>query len=330
MRPSASASVKDPDDRAAAEDGRTSVRAARRSVEGQGLPGGDPAVVVVRRCRAVPQDGSGWQRTAIRWSMARVDVTVGSPERLVYEGEVSLGKGLERLPRNSTVIGGNGVLCAAESDCVRRPACACEAVQRTGRGCEERSGVPCATGRGQGGLSRRSHREGGGARQASGGGREGVRPGDPRGRRRRSASGSGASCRRTTSCIPDGTSFLASEMAAILRHFTKGVRRSGRRHGLPVAQFRVHPASGRPGRDLQPRARRPVCLLPAAVHWRKIRAAPLRAQAARVEAEAEREVLVEREAEREVVALSPALPARPSRSSSMGRCRSWRTTPRRC
>ena len=41
------------------------------------------------------------------------DVTVGSPERLVYEGEVSLDKGLERLPRNSTVIGGSGVLCAA-------------------------------------------------------------------------------------------------------------------------------------------------------------------------------------------------------------------------
>ena len=35
------------------------------------------------------------------------DVTVGSPERLVYEGEISLGKGLERLPRKSTVIGGS-------------------------------------------------------------------------------------------------------------------------------------------------------------------------------------------------------------------------------
>ena len=68
----------------------------------------------MRRCRAVPRDGSDWPRTATRWSTGRVDVTVGSPERLVYEGEVSLGKGLERLPRNSTVIGGNGVLCAAE------------------------------------------------------------------------------------------------------------------------------------------------------------------------------------------------------------------------
>ena len=37
-----------------------------------------------------------------------VDVTVGSPERLVYEGEVSIGKGLERLPRISSVLGGNG------------------------------------------------------------------------------------------------------------------------------------------------------------------------------------------------------------------------------
>ena len=43
-----------------------------------------------------------------------VDVTVGSPERLVYEGEVSLDKGLERLPRVSKVIGGNGILCAAD------------------------------------------------------------------------------------------------------------------------------------------------------------------------------------------------------------------------
>ena len=42
-----------------------------------------------------------------------VDVTVGSPERLVYEGEVSLGKGLERLPRISSVFGGNNVLCAS-------------------------------------------------------------------------------------------------------------------------------------------------------------------------------------------------------------------------
>ena len=43
-----------------------------------------------------------------------VDVTVGSPERLIYEGEISIGKGLERLPRISSVLGGNGVLCAAE------------------------------------------------------------------------------------------------------------------------------------------------------------------------------------------------------------------------
>jgi hypothetical protein len=43
-----------------------------------------------------------------------VDVTVGSPERLVYEGAVTLDKGLERLPRLSKVIGGVSVLCAAE------------------------------------------------------------------------------------------------------------------------------------------------------------------------------------------------------------------------
>jgi hypothetical protein len=43
-----------------------------------------------------------------------VDVTVWGTERLIYEGEITLGEGLERLPRNSAVIGGNGVLCAAK------------------------------------------------------------------------------------------------------------------------------------------------------------------------------------------------------------------------
>ena len=41
-----------------------------------------------------------------------IDASVGSLERLVYEGEVEIGKGIERLPRISTVAGGAGILCA--------------------------------------------------------------------------------------------------------------------------------------------------------------------------------------------------------------------------
>jgi hypothetical protein len=41
-----------------------------------------------------------------------VDATVGSPERLSYEGAISIGPGLATLPRACRVAGGNGVLCA--------------------------------------------------------------------------------------------------------------------------------------------------------------------------------------------------------------------------
>ena len=40
------------------------------------------------------------------------DIFVGSAERLIYEGEVVLTKGLARLPRNAVVMGGDGILCA--------------------------------------------------------------------------------------------------------------------------------------------------------------------------------------------------------------------------
>ena len=43
-----------------------------------------------------------------------VDVSVGSPERLSYEGAAVVGKGLTRLPRASQVIGGKGMLCASD------------------------------------------------------------------------------------------------------------------------------------------------------------------------------------------------------------------------
>ena len=52
-RPSASASLKDPKHRRAAEDRRTSLRAARRAGEIEGMPDGDPAAGVVRWHRAL-------------------------------------------------------------------------------------------------------------------------------------------------------------------------------------------------------------------------------------------------------------------------------------
>ena len=65
------------------------------------------------------------------------DVTVGSPERLVYEGEISIGKGLERLPRKSTVWGGTRHVVCGRVTGVRQPACARQAVRRTHHKCEE-------------------------------------------------------------------------------------------------------------------------------------------------------------------------------------------------
>ncbi len=47
-------------------------------------------------------------------SYGPVDVCVGSPERLSYEGAAVVGKGLATLPRTASVIGGAGVLCAAD------------------------------------------------------------------------------------------------------------------------------------------------------------------------------------------------------------------------
>ena len=43
-----------------------------------------------------------------------VDVTVGSPERLSYEGAAWVNKGLSTLPRLSQVIGGGGMVCAKD------------------------------------------------------------------------------------------------------------------------------------------------------------------------------------------------------------------------
>ena len=43
-----------------------------------------------------------------------IDASVGSLERLSYEGEAVVGKNIERLPRDSTVTGGTGLLCVAD------------------------------------------------------------------------------------------------------------------------------------------------------------------------------------------------------------------------
>ena len=132
VRPSASASVKDP---ATGERLKTGEHLFVLLDEPAKAKACLDAILRLSWCVGVGRS-AGWLGLAKDGDplvYGPVDVTVGSPERLVYEGEVSLGKGLERLPRISTVIGGSGVLCAAASDRVRRPACAREAVQRTGR-----------------------------------------------------------------------------------------------------------------------------------------------------------------------------------------------------
>ena len=164
------------------------------------MPGGNPAVVVVCWCRAFSRAGLALAKDGDPLVYGPVDVTVGSPERLIYEGEVSLGKGIERLPRISSVSGGNAVLCAAELIAFADQHAPVKRFNELVAEGEERAGVPRRAGRGQGGVSRRPHREGGGAGQAAGGGREGVRPGDPRGSRRQPTGGSGASCRRIMYC----------------------------------------------------------------------------------------------------------------------------------
>ena len=103
------------------------------------------------------------------------DVTVGSPERLVYEGEISIGKGLERLPRKSTVWWRQRhVVCGRVTGVTptsMRPS------GGSTNSSQVRRMIRCSSlsrPAGEGGVSRRLHREGGSARQTAGGGREGV------------------------------------------------------------------------------------------------------------------------------------------------------------
>ena len=143
------------------------------------------------------------------------DVTVGSPERLVYEGEVSIGKGLERLPRKSTVWGGNGVLCAAallEFADQHAP------VQRFNELVAKAKNDPAflaeqATVKA---AYRADHIEKAVAQRQT---REEVEKefdrDDPPSTSAIGGSGSGASCRRIqTLYFPDGTPFAASDMVA--------------------------------------------------------------------------------------------------------------------
>ena len=64
------------------------------------------------------------------------DVTVGSPERLVYEGEISIGKGLNGCRENRRSGRQRHVVCGRVTG-VRQPACARQAVRRTHHKCEE-------------------------------------------------------------------------------------------------------------------------------------------------------------------------------------------------
>ena len=110
-RPSASASVKDPN-------------TGERLKAGEHLfvlndePSKSKEVLeAIRRlswCRGVGR-AAGWLGMAIDGDPLEygpVDVTVGAAERLIYEGEVTVGNGIERLPRNSTLVGGTAVFCA--------------------------------------------------------------------------------------------------------------------------------------------------------------------------------------------------------------------------
>jgi hypothetical protein len=113
VRPSASASVKDPQ-------------------TGKALKTGEHCYVVIDN-PALSKDcldallrlswcrGSGKSAGFLKLTKAGsvlvygpVDTSVGSPERLSYEGAAVIGKGLTALPRNSVVTGGTGMLCAAD------------------------------------------------------------------------------------------------------------------------------------------------------------------------------------------------------------------------
>ena len=196
-----------------------------------------------------------------------VDVTVGSPERLVYEGAVTLDKGLERLPRLSKVIGGHAVLCAAELIAFSNQHAPVKQFNELVAAAKidpaflvQQAAVKEAY--------RANHIE------------KAVAQGKPRDEvvrefdRITRAAGEkiGERIWRELSphhvlYFPDGTSFLASEMGADPETVSqKGMRRSNRRSRLSVAQSWLDPAPGRPGRNLQQGAFRPLRLLPAALH----------------------------------------------------------------
>ena len=91
--------MKDPGP-AAAEGGRASVRAARRAGKAKACL---EAILRLSWCvgvgpfRRMARAGEGRRSAGLRAVSTSPSVR---PRGLVYEGEVSLGKGLERLPRN--------------------------------------------------------------------------------------------------------------------------------------------------------------------------------------------------------------------------------------
>jgi hypothetical protein len=112
VRPSASASVKDP---ATGERLKTGEHLFALNDDPTKTKAILHAILRLSWCVGVGRS-AGWVALAKDGDplvYGPVDVTVWGTERLIYEGEVTLGEGLERLPRNSTVCGGNLVLNAA-------------------------------------------------------------------------------------------------------------------------------------------------------------------------------------------------------------------------
>ena len=123
-----------------------------------------------------PRAGLGLANDGDPLEYGPVDVTVGAAERLIYEGEVTVGKGIERLPRNSTLVGGTAVFCAAALlDYADEHA----PVKRYDELVAKAKNDPVFLAEqtaGEGEVSRRPHRGVRGERHTAGRSREGVRP----------------------------------------------------------------------------------------------------------------------------------------------------------
>ena len=113
VRPSASAAVKDPKTGKALKRGEHDYVVIDEPARSKEVL---RALTRLAWCRG-SGDGRGFLKLTKAGSVlvyGPVDTTVGSPERLSYEGANVIGKGVETLPRVSRVVGGAGVLCAKD------------------------------------------------------------------------------------------------------------------------------------------------------------------------------------------------------------------------